>query len=1015
MATLHALHRPFGRGGRHRLMAAVLLVLALFQVSALPPAAAAPAAQAGQGQESPEDGRGSAAVPGIGAPPAVAAASAEAADVQAQAAQLARDMPRRYTAQGIAARDRAARGQARDTKKPPAQDRDRPEGPTRSTPTRVPPGATARPGEAPAAKLTPTPAAHWAAGPEAAAAAAAQAPEALAPPGQIGPVIEFDGVTGVTTPTPPDSTIAAGPNNVVVAVNALVLVYTKSGTLESVQQLGGPAGSGALVTTNDLTLPAFDPWVVFDPYINRFWLMWESENDSSTGSPGNRSSFYVALSNSSDANQGWSVFTFDATIAGSTPTSRWCDHAKLGFDAQAIYITCNMFTFPAFPATGSSSFSNSKIRMMGKSQFLNNTCCGWFDLNDFNAFTLQPARMYGATAADGMYLVAAGGLGGDGDTLDVWKVTNPLASSPTRVKRSVGVADFDAPAPAGARQSGSTLGIDVGDARLQFAIWKGGRLTTGHNVTCSGNACAGFEEIDVSAFPTMTVKNDWSLGFANTDIYFPAADITAGGYRVMVYNQSGPTTAAGVRFVGIPPSSECTGCFDFQRALEGGQGAHVNCGQANPSCATPAPGATPLPTTNRWGDYSGAASDPDGAGIWLHGEYALANIRQYSTRVGMTLGSRPPGNDDFGDAVRFSGGLPIQCPLTQSINAGATIQRLELGPDVLVSFPAGVCAPTSRTMSKTVWYEYKANFTGTMNVDDFNTIFDDVDTVLAVYHFPASGISPLKLLACSDDAPSHGLQSRVSFPVKNGDFYYIQLGSFSQGAGGQVDLNLGPGLTVSPTTVPLGGQITVTWTGIGFPTTSDAFGVVQAGKVGCCIGFLINYLNCQIIGAPSSPIPGGSCQMTLSPAAGASVGTFEVQLLRDTDTFGFSNTMSVSNTFTVTTRPAWRRRRWPPARRAWRPAGRSPPPGAACSTRRRPTGSGCTPRGRTTRTASSGTTSAARTRPGRRPRPARARSPCPLPSPRASTSCACTPTTPSTPSWPPATAWWSRPRPHRSA
>jgi hypothetical protein len=54
----------------------------------------------------------------------------------------------------------------------------------------------------------------------------------------------------------------------VVATNGGVNIFSKRGTSLSSQTLGGffsPLGSEHS--------GAFDPWAVYDPYINRFWLI----------------------------------------------------------------------------------------------------------------------------------------------------------------------------------------------------------------------------------------------------------------------------------------------------------------------------------------------------------------------------------------------------------------------------------------------------------------------------------------------------------------------------------------------------------------------------------------------------------------------------------------------------------------------------------------------------------------------------------------------------------------------
>jgi hypothetical protein len=62
------------------------------------------------------------------------------------------------------------------------------------------------------------------------------------------------------------------------------------------------------------------------------------------------------------------------------------------------------------------------------------------------------------------------------------------------------------------RQPGTTTQINNGDSRFLYAVWKNGRLSTEHTVACGGtNACGGFTELNVAAYPTITTLNDWVL------------------------------------------------------------------------------------------------------------------------------------------------------------------------------------------------------------------------------------------------------------------------------------------------------------------------------------------------------------------------------------------------------------------------------------------------------------------------------------------------------------------------
>ena len=460
----------------------------------------------------------------------------------------------------------------------------------------------------------------------------------------------FQGITSNQSGAiPPDSTIAAGPSNLVVATNNFVRVFNKNGTpvmgqSQSLSSFFSMLGQRA--SDSDGSAGPYDPKVVYDEYIQRFWLIAVTDTRSFATPNPKRSSLLVGLSDTSDAAAGWTLFALDAALNGNDDSGYWCDYPKIGIDAQAVYFTCNMFEFD-----GDQDFQYSKIRVMTKDQFLNRTGLFWWDFWNLReselgiqaSFSIQPAHMYGAVPATGEFLVDAHifCVFCPPGTLEVFHITNAqrccvagAQSEPDLNQEDHGVGDY--PNPSGGRQSGSTVTLDTGDTRLLFAFWKDGLLSTGQNLGCDGDSCIAFTELNVAGFPTISTVSDFSYTNSGVDYFYPAVDVNAAGDKTMVFNRSSPSEFAGVNYVGIPNSSSCTNCVDGpETVLRAGNNAYVNQG-----CP---------PDDNRWGDYSGAAADPDGTGIWIHGEFAFATgsgtcpgsttmmqADQWATAVGVT-------------------------------------------------------------------------------------------------------------------------------------------------------------------------------------------------------------------------------------------------------------------------------------------------------------------------------------------------------------------------------------------
>jgi hypothetical protein len=127
--------------------------------------------------------------------------------------------------------------------------------------------------------------------------------------------------------------------------------------------------------------------------------------------------------------------------------------------------------------------------------------------------------------------------------------------------------------------------------------------------------------MDVSGgLESIGLVNDFAIGGADgNDRYYPAVDVNAAGDKTMVYNISGPATFISTDSISIPHTLSCTQgpCFGpAETTLASGSAAYQQF-SCTPGQPCPPPGAK-----NRWGDYSSAAADPDGTGIWVHGEFA---------------------------------------------------------------------------------------------------------------------------------------------------------------------------------------------------------------------------------------------------------------------------------------------------------------------------------------------------------------------------------------------------------
>jgi hypothetical protein len=127
----------------------------------------------------------------------------------------------------------------------------------------------------------------------------------------------------------------------------------------------------------------------------------------------------------------------------------------------------------------------------------------------------------------------------------------------------------------------------------------------------------------------------------------------------------------------------------------------------------------------------------------------------------------PPTNDDFDDAVVIS-----RFPFTHSVN---TSEATTAADDPVPSCAEGGQGPT-------VWYAFTPRNSKRIEA---NTFGSDYDTDLVVYTGTRGDLTEI---TCNDDAEE--VQSKVVFDAVAGETYFIMVGAFASGPGGNLVFNL---------------------------------------------------------------------------------------------------------------------------------------------------------------------------------------------------------------------------------
>jgi hypothetical protein len=417
----------------------------------------------------------------------------------------------------------------------------------------------------------------------------------------LGPVVgaSFEGI-GFTGYDPPDPVLAAGPTNIVEAVNLSIRITDKAGTLQYENTLAG--------WFSGVTPPAnmTDPKVVFDPLGQRFIVLVLGSDQTAQ-----ISSYLIAVSQSSNAMGNWYLYKLDAKANGTENSGTWADFPGLGFDSTAVYVTSNQYTF-----TTPKTFQYAKLRIIDKARMYAGLSVGWYDLWDFanedgsTVFTLKPAQTLGRSSIEWLLNTEAGG----GSTVTVWSVEEPLSGSPiVLLEGTLDIGTYDVP-PDAAQQGGANL-ISTTDCRTQDVVWRNNFLYTTFTEAYdwgSGTVSA----IRVLKIDTELgeVAQNQIFGAEGYYYFFPAAFVNSADVMHVVFNRSGSAEYVGVRAV--------TEVWNDASSSEVKKGIGYYAG-------------------TRWGDYSGIGMDPSGT-IWVAGEYATASSSAWGTWIAALGGSSTP-------------------------------------------------------------------------------------------------------------------------------------------------------------------------------------------------------------------------------------------------------------------------------------------------------------------------------------------------------------------------------------
>lgn len=420
--------------------------------------------------------------------------------------------------------------------------------------------------------------------------------------------------------SPPDTTLAVGPDNVIEAVNLAVRLMDRQGNSLAEHSLHAHFGFVASGASSDPVIT--DPKLYYDAMSDRFFLLMLAIDF-------NLNTFaraHLSISRSgSPAGLGeadWCNYEI-STKKGDT----WGDYPGLGMNERWLAFSTNNFAFSGFSL-------QSRLYVADKASLVDNAnrcpSAKFFKfnlgLNNTADFNPQPVQHYEETGLPGnpLFAVSSDVLGGTTYTLfRIAGKKNSRGSKP-RLTRETLVAGDIYTIPPTATQKGGSKEVDTGDARvMQQAVYRHGRLWFTHATGCrvrgsaTNQSCVRVVRVNVGEKDAV-IDFEQTLGKKREHYWWPGVVVTPGGAVVVAFQRSGDTKLLGVSYSGISDGTAVrVGLrkgFDKVRSAVSGE-----CTLQTEQFVVLANGEVGVRV--RSGDYVGLAPDPVTEDVWMAGEH----------------------------------------------------------------------------------------------------------------------------------------------------------------------------------------------------------------------------------------------------------------------------------------------------------------------------------------------------------------------------------------------------------
>ncbi len=381
---------------------------------------------------------------------------------------------------------------------------------------------------------------------------------------------------------PADPMVAAGPSDVITAINFEFAIWDKYGRERARFNINDFLGDNSLI---------FDPKIIYDVFENRFVMVWILRDDG-TSVATRRSFWIVMVSDNSTAEGNWTVYNVDAHRVGSgTDKTIWVDYPYVGVDDDALILSGDNIGYP-----GSANGGQSRLRFLRKSEiYAGNSSYAFWDLVGLQTNGVFDRRMAVSThtlPSGPAYVVNSERGGGSNIIVRTYTNTTFVNGTPPTVVKDIDPVTPYSSAPAMA-QGGGNPGLESQDCSLINCVTVNNELFFAHGTAANFGLVRGAIKTYRYSRITSAVIDEDIIGSSLYDASYGAVaarpDLSD---RILVMSSSALTEFPSARVFG-------------RRNIDPTWGSSTNLVSGNAFVDV-----TNGTGRNRWGDYAGATLDP---------------------------------------------------------------------------------------------------------------------------------------------------------------------------------------------------------------------------------------------------------------------------------------------------------------------------------------------------------------------------------------------------------------------